>query len=177
MHHRDHCGAQRLCDLNGGRADAARRAEHQHRLACPQGAALGQREVHGLVIAQQRNGLGVIEFIRGAGQVGGRHRHPFGPTAEHRQRGNPLPRFELGLIRRRPHHPGDLHAGDERRLKPQLVLAAQKQQVGKADPGGTDVDDDHVVTADIVDLGIVQPCRPGKLPRDKRFHTRALSPG
>ena len=175
VHHGDHLGAQRLCDLHRRRADAAGRSQHQHRLARPQGAAAGQREVHRLVVAQQRNGFGVVEVIGCRRQVGGRHRHLFGPAAEHRQRRNPLARRESGLVRCRPHHPGDLHAGDERRLEPQLVLTAQEQQVGKADPGRTDVDDDRVVTADIVDVGVVQPRRTGKLPRDKRFHASTIS--
>ena len=171
VHHRDHLGAQRLCDLDGGRADAARRAEHQHRLAVPQRAAAGQREVHRLIVAQQRNGFGVVEIVRRRPEVGGRHRDALRPATQHGQRRDPLARFELRLVRRRPHHPGDLHAGDERRLQLQLVLAAQQQQVGEAHAGRTDVDDDYIVIADnVVDVGVGQPRWSGKLLRDKRFH-------
>jgi hypothetical protein len=81
-----------------------------------------------------------------------------------------LARLELGLVGRRPHHPGDLHAGDERRLETQLILAAQEQQVRKAHPGGTDVDDNHVLAANAVDIGVGQSRRSGKLLRYKRFH-------
>ena len=52
----------------------------------------------------------------------------------------------------------------------QLVLAAEQQQIGKAHPGRTDVDDDDVVAADVVDIGVRQSRRPGKLLRNKRFH-------
>jgi hypothetical protein len=78
------------------------------------------------------------------------------------------------------HHPGDLHAGDERRLEPQLVLAAQEQQIGKAHTRRTDVDDNRIVATHvgwIFYVCVYQPCRPGKLPRDKCFHVWPVSGG
>ncbi|ODQ94630.1 hypothetical protein BHQ17_08330 [Mycolicibacterium holsaticum] len=83
---------------------------------------------------------------------------------------------EPRILGGRPHHPGHLHARDERRFQPQLIFAAQQQQVGKADPGRAHVDDHHVtVCGGCVDVGVVQPRRTGKFPRDKRFHMVTVS--
>lgn len=81
-----------------------------------------------------------------------------------------MPGLVFRLVRRRAHHPGDLHAGDERWLEPQLVFAAQQQQVGEADPGRTDVDDNNILAADIIDVGVDQSGGAGEFLRDKRFH-------
>jgi hypothetical protein len=149
VHHRDHLGAQRLCDLDSGRADAARRPQNQHRLAGTERAALGQCEIHRLVIAQQRDGLGVVEVIRSAPNILRRRHHSFRPSTEHGQRRDPLARLELGLVGRRPHDARDLHAGDERRLEPKLILAAQEQQVREADTRGADVHNHRILIDDI----------------------------
>jgi len=61
-----------------------------------------------------------------------------------------------------------------------LVFTAQQQQVGKADPGRSDIHDDRIVIAAtdrVFHVGVHQPRRPGKLPCDKCFHPTAISRG
>ena len=126
----------------------------------PERAAAGQREIHRLVVAEQRDGLGVVDAIRSVLETGRRQHHPFRPPAEHGERRHPLPGLEFGLVGCRAHDSGDLHAGNERRLESKLILAAQEQQVGEAHPGRTDIYHDGVLIADIgwiFYIGVVQP--------------------
>ena len=70
VHQGDHLGAQRLSDLNRGRANACRRPHYQHQLVAPWSAAAGQREVHRLVVAQERNKIGIVEIVRRRPEIG-----------------------------------------------------------------------------------------------------------
>ena len=98
--------------------------------------------------------LGIVDVVWRELQIGRGHNNPFRPPTQHREGRYAFARFELRLIRRRTHDAGDLHAWDERRVQPQLILAAQEQQVGEAHAGRTDVDDDDIVVADnILDVG------------------------
>ena len=118
VHHRDHLGAHRLCDLDGRRADAARRAEHQHGLARPQRGAARQCEVHRVVVAQQRTPPRRRRGRPGVGTTlaGGTATRSAQPPSM-RQRRNPLPDSETRAARRGAHDTGDLRARDERRRR------------------------------------------------------------
>ena len=94
----------------------------------------------------------------------------FGIPAQHRHRGYPLPRGESGALGRRAHRSRHLHAGGERWFQPKLILTAQQQQVGKADAGGADVDDDRIPWGRFLDVDVRQPGSTGKCLRYKRFH-------
>ena len=121
----------------------------------PHGGPPGQREVHGVVVHQQRHRFGVVEFGRAAGHVGQRSEHLLGVAAQHAERRNPVTHFEFGVLRRPVDNTGGLHAGDERRRQLELVLALAQQQVRKAHPGGADIDDQDVVVAgDVLDIGV-----------------------
>ena len=55
------------------------------------------------------------------------------------------------VVRRRSNHPGDLRAGDERRLRLVLVEAAGQQCVWERRPGGVHLDD-HAIARGFVDV-------------------------
>ncbi len=140
--------------------DAAGRTQHQHALALPHGGPAGQREIHRVVVHQQRHRFGVIEFGGAAGHVGQRSEHLLGVAAQDAERRNPVADFEFGVLRRPVDHARGFHAGDERRRQLELVLAFAQQQIRKADPGGTDVDDQNVVVAgDVLDIGVDETVR------------------
>ena len=88
--HGDGAGAEAAGDLDRRGADTAGRAVHQHRLARPQPAALGEREVGGQVVHRDRRAR--VER-HGVGQPEREHRgdgHQLRGTAVGQHAGHPV---------------------------------------------------------------------------------------
>ena len=139
----DHPGAHRLCDLHRRGPDAAGRAEHQHRLARPQRAA---------VVPARSTSCGSCP----AAQPLPRHRGQPGSGTRFPAERPPAPRSRRASSDAETRCPG---ANPDRPARTATTPATSmpgtngggtfswysplhQQQIGKADAGGTDVDDD-----------------------------------
>ena len=75
-----------------------------------------------------------------------------GEPAEHRERHHAIPGAEPRARGRRADASRDLDPRDERAGRLHLVLAAGEQEIGKAHPGGGDLDDHAVAVLRLVDV-------------------------
>jgi hypothetical protein len=169
----DHGGAHGLGQFDRGRADAARRAQHQHRLPGRELRALPERVVAGEVRQAHATGRGEVER--------GRHRE----QALLAHRGAPGRAVAAGIgdhavaglearhaLADRSHHTGQFQPGNERQRRAFLVQAAQHQQVGKIERGGAHVDQ-HEAGAERGFRPVwfqLQACDPGQFMADERLH-------
>jgi hypothetical protein len=103
--------APALGDLEGGGADAAGRAVHEHGLAGLQPSPQLQGEQGGVVVEEQRGALGEVERLgQREGQRGRRHR-PLGEPAEQGEGGDAIPDRHVGARRGREDHPRHFRPG------------------------------------------------------------------
>ena len=145
---------QRRCQSQCRRADAARRAVHEHGLALGQPAAGAQRVVHGQVVEQQpRTGLeghdvGQLEH---SVRVAAQRLRPLPPLSIVRPVtrspfANPLPD---GALRTTPAISAPGTNGSSRLV---LVEPARLQRVGERHPRRMDLDDHRVLVGGLVQL-------------------------
>ena len=126
----DHARAEQFRHLDRGNADPAGRPVHQHPLARRQPAALQQRVISGGVGATEdtrrlqahaigdlvaQSGLGIAAFSAGAESVPAHDAVPNLETGDTRTNGD--------------HQAGSLTAGDERRVRTELVCSGQHQHI------------------------------------------------
>ena len=118
--------------LERGRADPARRAVHQHRLARAHTAPLLEREERGQVVQRQRRARVVRRAVRQREHRGLRDHHPLGGSAV----GHHARHAGTGG----DHGAGHVDAERERRLGLELVVTLAQQQVGEGDAHGVHLD-------------------------------------
>ncbi len=132
---RDHARSENLPELHGGKADAARRAEHEQRLARLDPRAVPERVVGGRVDQAERGGDREI-------QAGWNRRderfvdHDFlRVPAPADVRHHPVPGHEtVHAFANLPDHAGDLAPGREGQLGLELVLVLDEEDIGEIHP-------------------------------------------
>ena len=122
-YHGDHPSAVRLGQLDGCRSDSARSAEHDDRLPRDDLRATSQRELHRLIVDDQRGRLVEGESVRNSEYLRRVDGNPLCIAAQIRGRENTIARSETRPFRRGDHDARDLRAGNERRFRADLILA------------------------------------------------------
>ena len=126
----DDARAERLADLDRGKADAAGGAEHEQRLAGAQRAAVAQRMVRSPVGEEERRPGDEIHALRQRQQPRGLGLHLFGEGAVGGEGDDLVARLEAAdSVADFLHHAGELAAGRKGQRRLELVLVLDDQHV------------------------------------------------
>ena len=158
-HDRDDVRAQRRGELACGRADAASRAVHEHRLALAQVPAPGESEVDGQIVHRERGRSFERDPVRKREHHPRLGRHHLGKAAEPGEGGHALAGVEAGAGGSRADDSGDLGTGHERQRRLHLVFAPALQHLRERDSGGVHVDDDVAVPDRLRDINNLDRAR------------------
>jgi len=139
---RDHPGPEGRGDIDGGEADAAARAEHEHPLPLLERVSAGEGEDRRRVALQHGGGDRRVEGrVEGERRSRGDHGalgEPAGPRRHH----HPLAEALLGdPLADGEDAPGELGAGDIRQGRRKLVAPGQYHGVDEIDARRLDVDE------------------------------------
>ena len=171
-------GAQPLAYLDGGQADAARRAVHQQDLAPGQPGLILQPQMRGAIGDRKAGGGDIVDGIGQYEYALLRCDHLFGKAAVLEHRHHPV--AGAAARHRRPaleHPAGDFEAGRERQFRLRLVAAGDDQRIGEVQAGGAH-GDAHSVGREwrIRRILDAKPAGIAPFPANDRTHWPLLSP-
>jgi hypothetical protein len=133
-------GAARPRDLDDGHPEPAAGPLHQDSLTRLQPGPADQGQPGGVVVDDERGGLGEGQPVRKVDHGGRIGRRLLGEGAAEHERRHPVAGGEARPGRRLAHDAGHLEPRHEWERGPQLILAAGDEHIGEADAGGVDLD-------------------------------------